>query len=536
MRRAIPLLLVSIVMGLASAPAALAEKRVALVIGNSAYVNATPLPNPKNDAEDVSAALKRVGFETIVGVDLDQAKMQESAIAFARAARDADVALFYYSGHAMQFGGVNYLMPVDAKLTDEADLRRMARVDDILADLQQARNLRILVLDSCRDNPFTDQLKRSIGLTRAASLGRGLARVDAPQGMIVAFATQEDRTADDGKGRNSPYTTAFLKHIETQGEIGTLFRRISTDVYEATERRQLPELKLSMIGEYYLRGEPPAPSAQPSVAAPDSSSDSEKVAVASPTESLPAANDPVLVRVNGADIRQSDLDAAISEHAPKLAALPAEDRRKIALQFLIETQLMAEQAEKSNLAAGQSFEGWSRYKRRRELREVFYQKRVREAVTEDMIKSAYDAKISELTPETEVRARHILVATEAEAKKIAARLRQGVDFATLANEKSIDRGAEGGDVGFFPRGQMIKAFEDAAFALEVGQISKPVKTQFGWHIIKVEEKRNKSVPSLEDVRASIAEQLVQQKAREVLENLQNRATVQMSEESPTERR
>src|ERR1700722_4041008 len=147
-----------------------AEKRVALVIGNGAYKNAQMLPNPRNDAQDVSAALKREGFDTIVGLDLDKSGMEDATIAFARAAHDADVAIFYYSGHAMQFAGINYLMPVDAQLTDEADLRRMMRVDDIAADLQQARNLRILVLDSCRDNPLADNLKRSIGLTRAASI------------------------------------------------------------------------------------------------------------------------------------------------------------------------------------------------------------------------------------------------------------------------------------------------------------------------------------------------------------------------------
>ncbi len=141
MHRAICSLLCSGLLLIASAVAAQAEKRVALVIGNGAYENASRLPNPRNDAEDVAAALKRSGFETVVGIDLDQAKMQEAAINFARAARKADVALFYYSGHAMQFAGVNYLMPVDAKLTDEADLRRMARVDDILADLQQAKKL-----------------------------------------------------------------------------------------------------------------------------------------------------------------------------------------------------------------------------------------------------------------------------------------------------------------------------------------------------------------------------------------------------------
>src|SRR5690349_4086057 len=124
-----------------------AESRVALVIGNGAYVNAPRLPNPPHDAEDVAAALKRTGFETILGVDLNQAGMQDATIRFSRAARTAEVAVFYFSGHAMQYAGVNYLMPVDAQLADEADLRRMVKVDDIVGDLLQAKNLRILVLD-----------------------------------------------------------------------------------------------------------------------------------------------------------------------------------------------------------------------------------------------------------------------------------------------------------------------------------------------------------------------------------------------------
>ena len=236
------------------ATTAFAEKRVALVIGNGAYRNAPALPNPRNDAQDVGAALTRTGFETIVGIDLDRAGMDKAAVSFNRAARDADVAVFYYSGHALQFAGVNYLMPVDARLTDEADLRLMARVDDVVADLQQAKNLRILVLDACRDNPFAEALKRSAGRTRGAGLGNGLAKMDSPQGMIVAYATQAGRTAEDGSGRNSPYTTAFLKNIETPEEIGTVFRRISAEVYDATRRTQLPELSLSLIGEFYLKG------------------------------------------------------------------------------------------------------------------------------------------------------------------------------------------------------------------------------------------------------------------------------------------
>jgi uncharacterized caspase-like protein len=154
----------------------------------------------------------------------------------------------------MQFGGVNYLMPIDASLTDEADLRRMTRVDVILDGLMHAKNLRILVLDSCRNNPLAEEFKRSIGPGRAVSIQRGLAKMDSVQDTIISFSTQAGLTADDGRGRNSPYTTAFLKNIERREEIGTIFRNITHDVSKATQRAQLPEFSLSVIGSFYLNG------------------------------------------------------------------------------------------------------------------------------------------------------------------------------------------------------------------------------------------------------------------------------------------
>ena len=268
-RLLIPLgVVASITLLLAQFSPAFAETRVALVIGNEAYQDVPRLRNPANDANAVAAALKRSGFDTILATNLDQRGMEDAAIRFSRAARTADIALFYYSGHALQFNGVNYLAPVDTSLKDEADLRRMTRVDQIVADLQQAKNLRILILDSCRDNPFAEQLRRSIGDTRALPMGRGLARIEAPQGMIMVYATQAGRTAADGTGNNSPYTEAFLKHIEKQEEIGTIFREISDDVYEKTKHAQLPELSLSIIGRYYLRGkgsEDAGPSTSPAL-------------------------------------------------------------------------------------------------------------------------------------------------------------------------------------------------------------------------------------------------------------------------------
>jgi hypothetical protein len=231
-----------------------AEKRVALVIGNGAYQNAPALPNPAHDAADVALAFKRLGFETTLAVDADKNAMDEATIQFSRAARTADVAVFYYSGHAMQFAGVNYLAPIDAKLHDEADLRRMTRVDDILSDLQQAKNLRILVLDSCRDNPLVAELKRSMGTTRSVNVNNGLSKMDSPNGTIISYATQSGRTAEDGQGRNSPYTTAFLKHIEDKDDISAVFHHVSGEVYASSGGTQVPELSLSFFGELYLNG------------------------------------------------------------------------------------------------------------------------------------------------------------------------------------------------------------------------------------------------------------------------------------------
>jgi formylglycine-generating enzyme required for sulfatase activity len=254
-----------------------AEKRVALVIGNGMYTNAPNLPNPPHDAEDVAAAFKRMKFDVIQAIDLDHSGMQDAVIRFARAAQSADVGIFYYSGHAIQFNGVNYLMPVDAKLDGEADLYRFTKVDDVLGYLQKAKALKVLVLDSCRDNPLAETLRRSIGSTRAASIQRGLARIEAPIGTIISYSTQAGRTAVDGTGRHSPYTTAFLKHIEEPSEIGDIFRVISADVYRVTGETQLPELSLSIIGKFYLKGPvsptvnvpPPFPPADSCAAADD---------------------------------------------------------------------------------------------------------------------------------------------------------------------------------------------------------------------------------------------------------------------------
>jgi peptidyl-prolyl cis-trans isomerase C len=246
---------------------------------------------------------------------------------------------------------------------------------------------------------------------------------------------------------------------------------------------------------------------------------------------LPAsAEDAVIAKVDGVEIKQSELDFAASEVGAQLSSYPEADRKRLLLQFVIENQLMAQAAEKDKLDAASDFEDRVKYHRLRALRDAYFDKNVRNGVSEDEAKKLYDEKIAGMKPEPEIHARHILVDTEAEAKEVAERLKKGEDFAAVAKEKSKDTSADGGDLGFFGKGQMLKPFEDAAFALEVGQISEPVQTQFGWHIIKVEEKRARPPPTFDEVKGPIMAQLAQQKAQATMRTLHDAAKIDILDE------
>jgi peptidyl-prolyl cis-trans isomerase C len=240
-----------------------------------------------------------------------------------------------------------------------------------------------------------------------------------------------------------------------------------------------------------------------------------------------AADDPVIARVNDVDIKQSDLDFAASDLGPRLANFSAADRQKVLLQYVMESELIAGAGRTDNVDKAESFPGRLKYYERRALRDAYFDVKIYDAVTEAEAKKIYDEKIGQVKPEQEIHARHILVETEAEAKDVAERLKKGEDFATLAKEKSKDPGAEGGDLGFFSRGQMVKPFEEAAFALDVGEISAPVQTPFGWHVIKVEEKRDQPLPTFDQVKEGIIAQLVQLKAQEVVTGLRKAAKIEV---------
>ena len=239
-----------------STAAAVAERRVALVVGNSQYKNPNlVLFNPKNDAEDVAAVLRTLGFEVILAVDVGRRDLDRAMAQFARLATAADAALFFFAGHALQYQGRNYLMPTDAELEDEISLRyQMVLMDDVRVALERAGGVKIMILDACRNNPVVDSLKRKlVGVSRNVDTARGLARIDKAQGIVVAYATAADEIAADGTGRNSPFTNALLKRLQEPGlEIGKMFRRIAADVNELTNGRQRPEIYVSLIDEYYL--------------------------------------------------------------------------------------------------------------------------------------------------------------------------------------------------------------------------------------------------------------------------------------------
>jgi hypothetical protein len=229
-----------------------ADKRVALVVGNGGYENTAALPNPVNDAKDTAAALRELGFEVIVETNANKRALETALARFGRLSQNADAALFYYAGHGIQYRGRNYLVPVDARLEDEFSVNyELTRIEDVLFAVSQASGVKLLILDACRNNPLADRLIRST--SRNTGIARGLTLIDDARGMIVAYATQSNQVADDGQGRNSPFTSALLNEMKEPGvEIATFFRRVAADVDRATNGRQFPELSISMTGEFYL--------------------------------------------------------------------------------------------------------------------------------------------------------------------------------------------------------------------------------------------------------------------------------------------
>ena len=239
------------------------ENRVALVIGNSAYQHAPALPNPTCDAQAMAKMLKAVGFTVVLGTDLDKPAMEAKAREFAKAATTADTALFFYAGHGLQVDGRNYLVPIDATVEDATsisfELMDIENVTNFMTGFDERtgqEKVAIVLLDACRDNPFAQTLKRSLGASRSNAVDKGLAAIGDGGGMIIGFATAPGDVAADGEGNHSPFTTALLELLPTPGvEFQTLMTRVKAKVVEFTrkkERPQRPWTNSDLTTEFYL--------------------------------------------------------------------------------------------------------------------------------------------------------------------------------------------------------------------------------------------------------------------------------------------
>ncbi|MAZ84675.1 MAG: peptidylprolyl isomerase [Hoeflea sp.] len=230
-------------------------------------------------------------------------------------------------------------------------------------------------------------------------------------------------------------------------------------------------------------------------------------------------DDPVVAKVGDAEIHESELTLAQGELDPQFDNVPAEQRRLAALAAVIDIKSLARKAESEDLENTPEFKTQMNYLRDRTLHNVLFKKEVVDSITDEEVKARYEKEIAATPPEEEVKARHILLKTEDEAKAVIKELEDGADFVELAKEKSTGPSAsEGGDLGYFRKGRMVPAFEEAAFGLQKGEFTKePIKSEFGWHVIKVEDRREAEAPALEQVAPQVRQVLLREKYAALLE-------------------
>jgi uncharacterized caspase-like protein len=233
--------------------------RVALVVGNASYRHVAPLTNTTNDSEQIARLLKAAGFEVQHHQNLALADFQRAVREFAARAQNVDYAVVFFAGHGLEIGGTNYLIPVDARLASDFDVSDEAvSLDRILSAIEPARQVRLVILDACRNNPFVSGMRRS---SSSRSVGRGLARVEpANANTLVGFAAKSGTTAEDGTGLNSPYTTALLKHIAVPGlDLRIAMGRVRDEVLTATSNKQEPFIFGSLGGSLVTLADAVAP-------------------------------------------------------------------------------------------------------------------------------------------------------------------------------------------------------------------------------------------------------------------------------------
>jgi peptidyl-prolyl cis-trans isomerase C len=240
------------------------------------------------------------------------------------------------------------------------------------------------------------------------------------------------------------------------------------------------------------------------------------------------AQERVIAKVNGKTITDTDMKLAEAEIGSDLGSLPEATKRRVLIEFLIETQLFADAAEGQKLVVGNSFEEPMQYWRRRALRDVYFDKSVRESISDAEARKFYENQVGAQKSDQEVRARHILVESKDKAREVYEKLAHGGDFARLAKEYSKDPGSkdQGGDLGFFGRGQMVPQFEEAVFRLKRGEVSEPFESQFGWHIVRLDDRRQRSAPTFEAVKEQVVASMIHKRAQQVAADLRGKAQIE----------
>lgn len=330
------------------------ERRVALVIGNGAYEHVSTLPNPPHDAAALAATLRRLGFEVIEETDLDFAEMWRAIDRFGDALAGAAVGLFFYAGHGLQVGGQNYLVPTNAALRRESSLNYEAvPVATVQRVMERAERTNLILLDACRDNPLAQELARSMGATRSASVGSGLAEMQTGIGTLVVYATAPGMVALDGTGEHSPFTQALLEHVTEPGlEVRQMLTRVRLSVIDRTDHGQVPWDHSSLTGDFYfvppaVKAEAaPVPAPAPAAPRPEDIADETEIVF---WKSVARQNSPELLRVylatypNGAfaPLAQAMLrthEEATAPAAPPPAAAPAASEPALAADRIRQLQ------------------------------------------------------------------------------------------------------------------------------------------------------------------------------------------------------
>jgi peptidyl-prolyl cis-trans isomerase C len=544
------------------------EHRVALVIGNAAYTQG-PLANPVNDARAMAKLLRSLGFDVVLRENLKVRDIGSVYREFRSKVTPGGVALVFYAGHGVQFKGQNYFPAIDADLHSEDDVPLQSlNLGNLLDNMEEAKaGVGLVFLDACRDNPF---------MRRFRSATRGLAKAEAASGTLIHYATKPGSVASDGDGKNGTYTEALLAMMSQPGvPVEQMLKRVANRVVDKTKGKQEPWVEGNLRGDFYFVFQGPT-----MVGVQQSAVDSEseawrmaegagnvaameaylkeypngnyasaaRIKISALTESKPAQNSNGLEKPVNANLPRGDVLAKVNGQAiPKMVGRAlidgqiaqgksdTDELRKAVTEELVRRTILTQEAVKNGLGqfpnvAGvkTSIDGQSFLAQQGVLIGAYLNDYVRtHPVTDEQVKKEY-AEISAKLGNKEYKARHILVEKEDEAKAIIAKLTKGEKIEDLAKD-SKDPGSKdrGGDLGWANPASFLPPFSAAMIKLEKGKFTEtPVKSDFGWHVIQLEDTRELKLPGIEEAKAQIGQQLTQRMVQKHIDELRAKAKVE----------